>query len=101
MDQKIFKKSALILVGTFCLGITALVPGHCSKEETQEGNEKKPQAKTITVNPNESDEVTQKKKKGILEANRDYTEKSGFVEARDEVEGRAKKMVEGIKDAFK
>ncbi len=101
MDQTTLKKSALMLVGTVCLGLGALTPGHCSKDETEEGKEKNSQPKTITVNPNESDEVTKKKKQGVLEANRDYTEKSGFVRARDEVEGRAKKVVEGVKDAFK
>jgi len=67
----------------------------------QENEDQKKQQKPITIYPGESQKIEGQKKAGILQGNRNYSEKSDFVKNRDRTTGAAKEIAKDVKDTIK
>jgi hypothetical protein len=68
---------------------------------TQENEDQKKQQKPITIYPGESQRIADQKEAGILQGERDYSEKSDFVKNRDRTTGTIKQVAEDVKKTVK
>ncbi len=91
------------LVGVIVLGLTYLNFGFMTSVNASNAQrDLSAEAAPSTSKPSSSESlrVKEQKEKGILEEDRNYTEKSDWVKDRDRVEGAAQKIGDAVKDLF-